>query len=121
MWNQVLKVVDWFVPETAKRERSELGLARNYVFTHLFGPLMAQSICVFLYLTDPHPGVVVWTMIGAIWSFWTLPFLLKLTGSIQLVSLCTVEGLAFASLFGSFFYGGVSSPLLPWLVIGLLL
>lgn len=121
MWNSILKLVDWFVPAAAKRERSELGLARNYVFTHLFGPLMAQSICVFLYLTDPHPGVVVWTMIAAIWSFWSLPFVLKFTGSIQLVSLCTVQMLAFASLFGSFFYGGVSSPLLPWLVIALLL
>lgn len=121
MWEPILKLIDWFVPPAAKRERSELGLVRNFVFTHLFGPLMAQSICVFLYLTDPHPGVVVWTMIAAIWSFWTLPFLLKFTGNLQLVSLCTVEGLAFASLFGSFFYGGVSSPLLPWLVIGLLL
>jgi signal transduction histidine kinase len=121
MWNAVLRLIDWFVPEAAKRERSELGLARNYVFTHLFGPLMAQSICLFLYLTDPHPDIVVWTMILCIWSFWALPFVLKITKNLQLVALISVQTLAFASLFGSFHYGGVSSPLLPWLLISLLL
>lgn len=121
MWETILKLIDWFVPEAAKRERSELGLARNFVFTHLFGPLMAQSICVFLYLTDPKPGFAVWTTIAAIWSFWTLPFVLKFTKNLQLVALLSLQALAFASLFGSFHYGGVSSPLLPWLLIALLL
>ena len=121
MWRSILKIIDWFVPDAAKTERSELGLARNYVFTHLFGPLMAQSICLFLYLTDVHRGIVVWTMIASIWSFWALPFLLKFTRSMSLVAVLTVQILAFASLFGSFFYGGVGSPLLPWLVVALLL
>jgi signal transduction histidine kinase len=35
--------------------------------------------------------------------------------------LISVELLAFTSLFGSYFYGGVSSPFLPWLLISLLL
>jgi signal transduction histidine kinase len=121
MWNTILKLIDWFVPATAKRERSELGMARNFVFLHIFGPLMAQSICVFLYITDPHPGFVVWTMIGCIESFFVLPFVLRLTGNLSLTALLTVQVLAFATLFGSFHYGGVSSPLLPWLVIALLL
>src|ERR1700739_3599247 len=94
MLTAALKVIDWFVPETAKRERSELGLARNFVFTHLFGPLMAQSICVFLYLSDPHPGIVVWAVIAAIWAFWALPFVLKLTGRLNLAALMSVQLLA---------------------------
>jgi signal transduction histidine kinase len=117
----VLKLIDWFVPEKAKAERSELGLARNFVFTHLFGPLLAQSISLFLYLTDPKPGYAVWTMIISIWGFWALPPLLRVTKNLQLVALISVQLLAFASLFGSFHYGGVSSPLLPWLLISLLL
>jgi signal transduction histidine kinase len=39
----------------------------------------------------------------------------------QLSALISVELLAFTSLFGSYFYGGVSSPFLPWLIISLLL
>ena len=121
MWRMLLKLIDWFVPAQSRRERSELGLVRVFVFTHLFGPLLAQSISLFLYLTDPKPGFAVWTMIIVIWSFWTLPFLLKFTRNLQLTAMISVEVLAFASLFGSFHYGGVSSPLLPWLLIALLL
>jgi signal transduction histidine kinase len=115
------KFLDWFTPEAAKRDRSDLGLARNFVFTHLFGPALAQSMSVFLYLTDPEPGWACWTVIVCIWSFWLLPFLLKLTKSLQLAALISVEILAFASLFGAYHYGGVSSPFLPWLIISLLL
>ena len=121
MWNSLLQILDWFIPEEAKRERTELGLARNFVFTHLLGPLMAQSIALFLYLTDPHRGFACWTVIVCTWSFWALPFLLKATKNLQLVALISVETLAFASLFGSFFYGGVSSPFMPWLLVSLLL
>ena len=58
MWilNFSLRIIDWFIPDAAKSERSELNLARNFVFTHISGPLLSQSICVFLYLSDPHPG-----------------------------------------------------------------
>jgi signal transduction histidine kinase len=115
------KFLDWFIPEAARRDRSDLGLARNFVFTHLFGPLLAQSISVFLYLTDPEPGFACWTIIIAIWSFWLLPLALKLTKNLQLVALLSVQTLAFAALFGAYHYGGVSSPFLPWLIISLLL
>ena len=121
MWALLLKLIDWFVPQASKRERSELGLARNFVFTHLFGPLLAQSISIFLYQTDPNPGFAVWTMILCIWSFWTLPFLLKRTGDLRLVAIISVQILAFAALFGSFHYGGVSSPFLPWLLVAILI
>ena len=121
MLDTFFKFLDWFIPEAAKRDRSDLGLARNFVFTHLFGPALAQSMSAFLYVIDPDPGFACWTMIVCIWSFWVLPFALKITRSLQLVALLSVELLAFASLFGAFHYGGVSSPFLPWLIISLLL
>jgi signal transduction histidine kinase len=121
IWKQLVALIDWFIPTAAKTERSEHGLAQNFVFTHLFGPLLSQSIALFLYLSDPHPGIACWTVIGCIWLFWTLPFVYKATGNLQLSALISVELLAFTSLFGAFFYGGVSSPFLPWLIIALLL
>jgi signal transduction histidine kinase len=121
IWNQVVAIIDWFIPATAKLERSERGLAQNFVFTHLFGPLLSQSIALFLYLSDPHPGVACWTVIVCIWLFWTLPLVYRQTGNLQLSALVSVELLAFTSLFGAYFYGGVSSPFLPWLIISLLL
>src|SRR4030088_3559646 len=110
MWNQLIGIIDWFIPNDAKVERSELGLARNFVFTHLFGPAISQSISVFLYLSDPNPGWACWTIVVCICAFWALPFLYRSTKNLQLSALLSVELLAFASLFGAFFYGGVSSP-----------
>jgi signal transduction histidine kinase len=121
IWDQVVALIDWFIPTAAKAERSERGLAQNFVFTHLFGPLLSQSIALFLYLSDPHPGVSCWTVIICIWLFWTLPFVYRLTANLQLSALISVELLAFTSLFGAYYYGGVSSPFLPWLIIALLL
>src|ERR1700724_445363 len=123
MWilNFSFRIIDWFIPDAAKSERSELNLARNFVFTHLAGPLLSQSISVFLYLSDPDPGFACWTMIICISLFWALPFLYKWTGNLQRTAIVTVELLAFASLFGAFHYGGVSSPFLPWLIVSLLL
>lgn len=120
-WNRLIAFIDWFIPTASKAERSEHGLARNFVFTHLFGPLLSQSIAIFLYLSDPHPGIPCWTVIICIWLFWTLPLVYKVTGSLQLSALISVELLAFTSLFGAYHYGGVSSPFLPWLIISLLL
>ena len=123
MWilNLSLRIIDWFIPDAAKSERSELNLARNFVFTHLAGPLLSQSISVFLYLSDPDPGFACWTVIICIWMFWTLPFVYKWTGKLQQTAIVTVELLAFTSLFGAYYYGGVSSPFLPWLIVSLLL
>src|ERR1700730_18420619 len=121
IWNRLVGLIDWFIPAAAKAERSELGLAQNFVFTHLFGPALSQSISLFLYLSDPHPGFACWTVIVCIWMFWALPFVYKLTANLQLAALISVELLAFTWLFGSYYYGGVSSPFLPWLIISLLL
>jgi signal transduction histidine kinase len=121
IWSGLIGLIDWFIPAAAMAERSERGLAQNFVFTHLFGPALSQSIALFLYLSDPHPGVACWTVIVCIWLFWTLPFVYKLTANLQLSALISVELLAFTSLFGSYYYGGVSSPFLPWLIISLLL
>ncbi len=121
IWNRLVSLIDWFIPTAAKAERSERGLAQNFVFTHLFGPLLSQSIALFLYLSDPHHGIACWTVIICIWLFWTLPLVYRGTGNLQLSALISVELLAFTSLFGAFFYGGVSSPFLPWLIIALLL
>ena len=90
-WNQLVKFIDWFIPAEAKLERSERGLAQNFVFTHLFGPALSQSISVFLYLSDPHPGFACWTVIVSIWLFWALPFVYKKSGDLQLSALISVE------------------------------
>jgi signal transduction histidine kinase len=120
MLSIALRVIDWFIPERAKRTRSDLGRARTFVFTHLIGPATGQSIAAFLFLADPSPDSHVVVIAAGIALFAALPFLLKVTGSLFLVAVISVETLIAVTLFGAFFYGGVSSPFLPWLLIALL-
>jgi signal transduction histidine kinase len=121
MLTAFLRFLDWFVPAALKHERSDLSVARFFVFTHIFGPAMAQTMAVMLYLSDPAPGIECWTVIACIWAFWLLPFALRRFGDLQAVALASFQLLVFASLFGSYNYGGLSSPFLPWLVISLFL
>jgi signal transduction histidine kinase len=120
MWNALCNLFDWFVPAEMKRDRSEFGMARNFVFTHFFGPALGQSICLFLLLTDRSHPVQALTICFAVWSFLALPFLLKFSRNLRLCAVLSVEILSFAALFGAYNYGGVSSPLMPWLLVALL-
>ncbi|HEX7969022.1 MAG TPA: ATP-binding protein [Stellaceae bacterium] len=114
-------VTDWFIPDSLRTDAATLGRARIFVFSHLFGPSLGQSISIYLYILDPNPGLPYWTIVASITSFWTLPFWLKLTGRLMPLALFSVENLTFVTLFGSYHYGGVSSPFLPWLLNALLL
>ena len=118
-WSEA--ITDWFIPDSLKTDAATFGVARIFVFSHLFGPALGQSISVYLYILDPSPGFACWTVAGLIASFWTFPFSLKLTGRLAPLALCSVQTLTVLTLFGSYYYGGVSSPLLPWLVNALLL
>lgn len=120
MISAALLIIDWFIPERAKRTKSDLGRARTFVFTHLIGPATGQSIAAFLFLADPNPDFHIMVIAAGIGLFAILPFVLKTIGSLQLVAAISVETLIAVTLFGAYFYGGVSSPFLPWLLIALL-
>ena len=113
--------IDWFIPDDIKGDKTELPVWRNFVFTHIAGPILSQSISVYLWRADKAHGLACWTMIVSILGFLTLPFVLKFTRSLVASAFLSVQLLCFASLFGAFNYGGVSSPLLPWLLVAVLL
>ncbi len=113
--------LDWFIPNAAALERSERAVARNFVFTHLVGPLMSQPVPIYLYFLDVSHPAICWAIMLCVWTFWLLPFVFKWTRSLEIAATASVQLLLFVSLFGSYNYGGVSSPLLPWMIVSLLL
>ncbi len=119
MLQATLRVIDWFIPERARRSKSDLGRARTFVFTHFVGPVSGATIVPFLLLADPDPGMLIVVIATGISLFPLLPFVLRATGDLRLVSVISVETLLAVTLFGAYFYGGVSSPFLPWLLIAL--
>lgn len=62
-----------------------------------------------------------WVVEALVASFLAIPVLLRLTGSLHVAAVVSVQVLVGLSLFGSFFFGGIASPLLPWFLIAMVL
>jgi signal transduction histidine kinase len=114
-------IINSFIPGAVLNSRTGLEMARIFVFTHLAGPLIAQPMGIFLYVVSPEVTPQLAIMVAGINAFLLLPIVLKMTGSMQLATLLSFQGLTALSLFGTYFYGGFTSPFLPWLIISLLL
>jgi len=118
---RLIRVVDWFIPLELRVHTAELWRARIFTISHLLGPCMAVVILSYLYRADPAPGLPFWIISILCFAFWLLPLGMKVTRRLTYVAVFSVCDLTFVSLFGSFFYGGVSSPFLPWFLTALLL
>ena len=114
-------MVDWFIPYQVRSTQTNWELARTFVFTHIFGPMIAQPLWIYLYSEHKDVNSHVYILTGAICAFWTLPFVLRATGDLWIVSLTSFQGLAMATLYGGYHYGGFISPFIPWLIVSLLL
>jgi signal transduction histidine kinase len=117
----LLSTIDWFIPAELRVDTASFWQARIFALSHLCGPCLALVIFAYLYEADPHRGWPFWTMCVLCSAFWLLPFAMKLTRNLSWPAFISVCDLTFVSLFGSFFYGGVSSPFLPWFLTALLL
>jgi signal transduction histidine kinase len=116
----IWKLVAWFVPAEKLVNRTDRELASSFVFTHVFGPLSAQPMWVYLWSISGFDSTVV-VLFLATSCFWLLPFLLRLTGRVRLAAMLSFQLLAMTSLFASYHYGGFNSPFMPWLIVSMLL
>ena len=112
--DRLIQAVDWFVPAELRKSTATLWRARIFVISHIVGPFSAVAILGYLYRVLPVHDWVFATICFVCGSFWTLPFVLKLAGDLFLPALYSFCALLGVSVLGSFFYGGVSSPFLPW-------
>ncbi|HUN53179.1 MAG TPA: ATP-binding protein [Candidatus Sulfotelmatobacter sp.] len=119
--DKLIRAVDWFVPRELRTDTGTLWRARIFAISHLLGPCLGGVIFIYLYNADPHPGLPFWTLSLLASAFWMLPFAMKWTGQLTWAALFSVSDLTLISVLGSFFYGGVSSPFLPWFLTALLL
>ena len=110
------RFIDWFIPANLLADREMRTRARMFLFSHLFGPFLGNVIPGYLFVVDPHSHGTLTVLAASITSFWLYPFALRLTGRYELLSYLSIQNLLCAILWGCYFYGGVSSPFLPWLV-----
>ena len=110
--------VDWFIADDVRSGSNELRRRRMFLISHLVGPFLGHPITLFLYVRDPHPWPHVHILGASITLFWLFPLLIKFLPKYYTVfALLSVQNLIFAILWGSYHYGGASSPFLMWLLV----
>ena len=114
--NLIDRVIDWFIPAELLAERESRQLARMFLISHVCGPFLGNVVPGALLFLDPHPGYPVAVLAASITSFWIFPFLLKFLGRYNLLCFLSVQNLIFCILWSCYFYGGVTSPTLPWVL-----
>ncbi|MEO8112771.1 MAG: ATP-binding protein [Phenylobacterium sp.] len=114
--NPIDRLVDWFIPKELADEREKRQLARMFLISHLLGPFLGNVVPGALFFLDPTPGYPVAVLAISITGFWVFPFLLKATGRYNLLSFISVQNLIFCILWSCYYYGGVTSPTLPWVL-----
>jgi len=116
-----LRMIDWFVPVSLRSDVALLWQTRIFVVSHLAGPCLGALIAIYLHSIDPSHPVHFGVIVACTAIFWSLPLVLRQTARQRLVAVISVADLTFVSLYGSFFYGGMSSPFLAWILVALLL
>ena len=110
------RFVDWFIPAEIAADRESRKQARMFLISHLFGPFIGNVVPGALYVFDPTPGFDVAVLTASITAFWVFPFILRAGARYNFLVLLSVQNLIFCILWSCYFYGGVSSPTLPWVL-----
>ena len=68
-------------------------------------------------MLDPSPGYEVAVLAVSITAFWVFPFLLRAGVPYNPLALVSIENLIFCIFWSCYFYGGVTSPTLAWVLV----
>ena len=110
-------LIEWLTPREFAGDIHAKKRVRMFLISHLFGPIISHPITLYLLASDPNPMPHVLILGISISAFWLFPIALKLfPRKYTTLALISVANLNFALLWGSFNYGGTSSPFLIWLL-----
>ena len=111
-------VMNWFVPAHMADDVHARKRAQMFIISHMFGPLIASPIPISLWFFDPDPVPQVLILAASIYAFWPFLLLYKLfPRAYTPLAMASVINLTFCILWGTYNYGGTSSPFLVWLVL----
>jgi signal transduction histidine kinase len=113
----VMRFVDSFMPVGGGNEAEKMRDMRVFLISHIFGPFLGSSVPLSLYVLDPTPGFPVLVLAFSIAAFWLFPPILRRFGHYETLALVSVQNLIFCILWSCYFYGGVASPTLPWVLV----
>ena len=109
-------LVDWFIPEKLMGDADVVQGVRMFLISHLVGPFLGHTISLYILYVQGAPDWAWTVFFVAITLFWPFSFALRRTGWYVPLAFISIENLLFCILWGCYHYGGVSSPILPWLI-----
>ena len=109
-------LVDWFIPARLKQSRNTLQAVRMFLFSHFFGPFLGHTMSLSVVYVGAQADLSWWILFLSISAFWLYPIVLRLTGWYVPLALISIQNLMFCIFWSSYLYGGISSPIMPWLV-----
>lgn len=110
------RLVNYFIPPEIMADREARKRANVFLMSHILGPFIGNVVPGTIYFIDPNPGYQVAVLAISITSFWVFPFLLKARVPYNPLALVSVQNLIFCILWSCYFYGGVTSPTLAWVL-----
>ncbi|MDQ6680219.1 MAG: HAMP domain-containing histidine kinase [Pseudomonadota bacterium] len=87
-----------------------------FLISHLLGPFLGHTISLYVLYILGKPDWAWMVFFISITLFWPLSFVLRFTGWYVPLAFLSIQNLLFCILWGCYHYGGVSSPILPWLI-----
>jgi signal transduction histidine kinase len=110
------RLVNYFIPPAIAADREARNRAHVFLISHILGPFIGSVVPGTLFFLDPNPGYEVVILAISIIAFWIFPPLLKAGVSYNPLALVSVQNLIFCILWSCYFYGGVTSPTLAWVL-----
>ncbi len=114
--DRLYALVNWFIPQKLTGDADVVQGVRMFLISHFFGPFLGHTISLYILYIQGKPDWAWVVFFVAITLFWPLSFLLRLTGWYVPLAFISIQNLLFVILWGCYHYGGISSPILPWLI-----
>jgi signal transduction histidine kinase len=111
------RLVNYFIPPGIASDRDARNRAHVFLVSHILGPFIGNVVPIALFVLDPAPGYEVAVLAISITAFWIFPFVLRAGVSYNPLALVSIQNLTFCILWSCYFYGGVTSPTLPWVLV----
>jgi signal transduction histidine kinase len=112
-----MRLIEYFIPEKMRADPEAANQARMFLISHSMGPILGNAVPLAILLFNPTVRIDAVVLMITITCFWVFPFLLRMGLRYDVLVLTSVVNLNFCILWSCYFYGGVSSPTLPWLLI----
>src|SRR5882724_6337119 len=111
------RLVNYFIPPQIAVDRDGRNRAHVFLVSHILGPFIGNVVPISIFVLDPSPGYDVAVLAISITSFWIFPFVLRAGAPYNPLALVSIENLIFCILWSCYFYGGVTSPTLAWVLV----